>query len=147
MSVFISPPFPRRTHCFHIRFSTVASTLEVSACLSEQNVVSLVELLFNNHVSAVQGQFRHFCFKCRNKSEGATCAKSKIEGAGRKEKFIIFVQNTFWHKLWNTTDLSHHRLPAHFTGCGAMCGRMDCDSFKSAGWSTSCASACKTSTT
>jgi len=52
---------------------------------------------------------------------------------GRKKKFMIFVQNTFLtQKLWNTTDLSNHRLPPHFTGCRAMCSRMDCDSFKSA---------------
>ena len=84
---YVRVRIPSRTLCFHGRFSIVASTLGVSVCLSEQNVVSLVELLFNNHVSAVQRQFRHFWFKCKKKSVGATCAKFKIEGAGKKKKF------------------------------------------------------------
>jgi len=33
--------------CFHVRFATVVSTLEVPACLTEQNDVILAELLFN----------------------------------------------------------------------------------------------------
>ena len=86
----------------------------MSACLSKQNYVSMVELLLKNHVSTVQGQFRHFWFKCRNKSVGASCAKSKIEGAAKKKKKLNFSYRMLFNTNCETqrTFLTTDTLPA-----------------------------------